>query len=88
MYCSDSHTGSLAASVFEVQCSLVHPKNIVDDEPDWPLRRRGIIIYRRAVVPRTRRSDMRCPDIFHFVESSSTRTRILFAVKNGQTSSI
>jgi hypothetical protein len=92
MYCSDSHTGSLAASVFEVQYSLVHPKtssmtSLTGPCPDRPLRRRGITVYRRAVVRRTRRSDMRCPDIFHFVEIASTRTRIVFAVKKSQTAS-
>jgi hypothetical protein len=85
MNCSDSRTGSLAASVCEVQCSLAHPKNIVDDEPDWLLRRHGSTIYRRAVVRRTRHSDMRRPDIFHFVEIASTRSRIVFAVEKSQT---
>jgi hypothetical protein len=37
MYYSDFQAGSLVASVFEVQWRLVHPKNIVQDEPDRPL---------------------------------------------------
>ena len=39
MLCSDSQTGSLARSVFDVHCSPLHPKNIVDDEPEWRVLR-------------------------------------------------
>src|ERR1700675_2168733 len=35
MHCSNSQTGSRAASVFDVRCGPMHPKNIVDDEPEW-----------------------------------------------------
>jgi hypothetical protein len=62
-------------------------KNIVDDEPDWPLRRRGFTIRRRAVVRRMCRSVIRCSDIFHFVEIASTRTRMVLAAKKSQAAS-
>src|SRR5258707_1026339 len=35
MRCSDSPTGSLTASVFDVHRGPMHAKNIVDDEPEW-----------------------------------------------------
>jgi hypothetical protein len=88
MHCSDSQTGSLAASVVEVQCSLVHPKDIVDEEPDWLWRPSGIMNYRRLIVRPTRRSDTECPDIFRFVEIASTRNRMFFAVKMSEAGSV
>jgi AraC family transcriptional regulator len=36
---SDSQPHAPAASIFDVQCSLMHPQNIVDDEPDWRVPR-------------------------------------------------
>ncbi len=39
MHGSRSQTGSLAASMLEVHCSSMHPSDIVDDEPEWRLRR-------------------------------------------------
>ncbi len=41
MHCSDSQTGSLAASVFEVHGSPMHPENIVDDELEWRVPRQA-----------------------------------------------
>jgi AraC family transcriptional regulator len=35
MYRSDSLTHAPAAPTFDVQCTLMHPRNIIDDEPDW-----------------------------------------------------
>jgi AraC family transcriptional regulator len=40
MHCSDSHTGSPAASAFDVDCGPMHPNNIVADEPEWRVLRR------------------------------------------------
>ena len=37
MYRSDSPTRDPAAPIFDVQCNLRYPKNIVDDEPGWRL---------------------------------------------------
>jgi AraC-like DNA-binding protein len=39
MHCSDCQTGSPAASVFDVRRGPLHPKNIVDDEPEWRVLR-------------------------------------------------
>jgi AraC family transcriptional regulator len=36
---SDSQPHVPAASIFDVQCSVMHPQNIVDDEPDWRVPR-------------------------------------------------
>jgi hypothetical protein len=71
-----------------VQCSLVHPKDIVDDGPDWLWCPPGIINDRRLIVRPTRRSDTGCPDIFRFVEIASTRNRMSFAVKMSEAGSV
>jgi len=39
MYRADSQTDASAAPIFDVQCGLMHPKNIVDDEPCWRVPR-------------------------------------------------
>ncbi|MDB6043924.1 MAG: Transcriptional regulator, AraC family [Gammaproteobacteria bacterium] len=39
MHSSDCQTGSPAASVFDVHCSPMHPKYIVDDEREWRVLR-------------------------------------------------
>lgn len=41
MHCSASQACSLGASVFEVQCGPMHPKNIIDDEPKWRVLRQS-----------------------------------------------
>jgi AraC family transcriptional regulator len=39
MYRSDAQTHVPAAPIFDVQRSLIHARNIVDDEPDWRVPR-------------------------------------------------
>jgi hypothetical protein len=39
MYRSNSQTDAPSAPIFDVQCSLMHAKNIVDDEPCWRVPR-------------------------------------------------
>jgi AraC family transcriptional regulator len=39
MYRYDSQTDAPSAPIFDVQCSLMHPTNIVDDEPCWRVPR-------------------------------------------------
>jgi hypothetical protein len=81
MYCSDSLTSSVVASVVEMQCrQLCAPKTSSMTSLTGPAPF-GITISRRAVVRRTRHSNVRCPDIFRFVEIASNRTRIVFAAK-------
>jgi hypothetical protein len=95
MHCADTQAGFPAISALDLHRDPVHPKSIVDDEPDWGilrqtftttatgvrphgylLRRRGITVYRPSG-----RAPGAPSDIFHFVEASSTRSRIVFAVK-------
>jgi hypothetical protein len=115
MYRTDSRVGSLAASVFETRCSLMHRGSARrTSEPcrcrgvgrpdlgafrsvaqgchgpwshEFSLLRCTITISCRAVVRRTRRLCMSYPDIFHFVDIASTRTSVVFVVKNSQTTS-
>jgi hypothetical protein len=101
MHRADTQTGSPAVSALELHCNPVHPKNIVDDEPDWRVLRqifttaatglwpheylsgrRGIAVYRRAVVRRTRRSIFSISWRF-----PPPRARMVFAVKKSQTAS-
>ena len=87
MYCSDSLTSSVVASVVEMQCrQLCAPKTSSMTSLTGPAPF-GITISRRAVVRRTRHSNVRCPDIFRFVEIASNRTRIVFAAKKSQIAS-
>jgi AraC family transcriptional regulator len=44
MYHSDSQTHAPAASMFDVQCSLMCPRSIVDDEPDWRVPRQPSVM--------------------------------------------
>jgi AraC family transcriptional regulator len=41
MYRADSQTDAPAASIYDVQCKLMRPENIVDDEPNWRVTRQS-----------------------------------------------
>src|SRR3979490_2005671 len=90
MYRSDSQTHAPAAPTFDVQCSLMHPRNIVDDEPDWRVPRQTsatalsaskVVATRwHAGSERTQEFSAETPADCHVVKIVLRNTNIRFSV--------
>jgi AraC family transcriptional regulator len=87
---SDSQPHAPAASIFDVQCSVMHPQNIVDDEPDWrvprqtsamPLSASKVVATRwHAGSERTQEFGAETPAGCHVVKIVLRNTNIRFRV--------
>src|SRR3984893_17112521 len=90
MHCSDSQTGSVAASVLDVHSGPMLPRNIVDDEPEWrvPGRASAVALSASKVVAtrwhanngRTQEFGAETPADCHVVKIVLRNTNIRFGV--------